>query len=115
MSFSFFISSSYQNISLSLSCCPVGKMYVWKEVMHEYISKDIFASWRNPAVALPRRLLNVLIVALPFSIFWLLLSRDRLPSFSIRPARTTMTHWHGWANIENLFVLYAANCQHEGQ
>lgn len=89
-------------------------MYVPKEFypskdMYEYVPKDIYSSWRNPTVALPRRLLNLLTVALPFSIFWLLLSHDHLPPFfSKGPATTTVTtHWHSWANVENLFVLYA--------
>ena len=93
-------------------------MYVPKEIyasqdMHEYLPKDIYASWRNPAVALPRRLLNLLTVVLPFSIFWLLLSHHRLPPFlSEGPAKTVTTHWHGWANVENLFVLYATKQYH---
>lgn len=91
-------------------------MYVPKDLygsqdMYEYVPKDIYASLRNPALALPRRVLSFLTVAVPFSIFWLLLSYDRLPSFlSAGPARTTTaTHWHGWAHVEHLFVLYATN------
>ena len=88
-------------------------MYVPKELygaqdMHEYVPKHIYASLRNPPVALPRRVLSFLTIAVPFSIFWLLLSHDGLPSFlSAGPARTTTTHWHGWANVENLIILYA--------
>ena len=89
-------------------------MYVPKEFypsqdMYEYVPKDIYASWRNPAVALPRRLLNLLTIVLPFSIFWLLLSYHHLPPvLSKGPATTVSSHWHSWANVENLFVLYAA-------
>lgn len=89
-------------------------MYVPKELyasqdMYEYPPKNVFASWRSPAVALPRRLLYLLTVVLPFSIFWLLLSHGRLPPLSSKgPATTITTHWDGWANVENLFVLYAA-------
>lgn len=82
--------------------------------MYEYIPKDIYASWRNPAVALFRRLLNllavVLLTALPVTIFWLLLSHDYLPPLLSKGSATTITtHWHGWAKVENLFVLYATN------
>lgn len=74
---------------------------------YTFLSKDIYASLRNPALALPRRVSSFLSVAVPFTIFWVLLSYDRLPSFlSAGPARTTATtHWHGWADVENLFVL----------
>lgn len=75
--------------------------------MYEYIPKDLYASLRNPALALPRRVLSFLTIAVPFSIFWLLLSYDRLPSFlSKGNARTTTTtHWHGWASVENMIVF----------
>ena len=88
-------------------------MYVLKDLytskgMYEYIPKDKYASWGNPASALPRRLLNLLTVVLPVSIFWLLLSHEHLPPLlSKGPAMTITTRWHGWANVENLFVLYA--------
>lgn len=93
------------------------KMYVPKEFygandMYDHVPKDLYASLRNPIVTLPRRVLTFLSVAVPFSIFWLLLSHDRLPSFvSLGPARvsTSTTHWHDWASVENLFVLYALN------
>ena len=76
--------------------------------MYEYPSKDIYASLRNPPFALPRRVLTFLTVIVPFTIFWTLLSYDRLPSFySLGPARTpSISHWQGWANVENMFVLY---------
>lgn len=92
-------------------------MYVPKDFyrvqgMYEHVPQDMYASWRNTAaVARPRRVLSLLTIALPFAIFWLLLSQDRLPSFlSKGPACTTATtHWHGWANVENLIVLYATS------
>lgn len=82
--------------------------------MYEYIPKDVYAFWRNPAVALPRRLLNLLavalLVALPVCIFRLLLSHDYLPHLiSKGPATTITTHWHGWADVEKIFVLYNTN------
>ena len=90
-------------------------MYVPKDLygvqgMYQHVSKDMYASWRNTTVARPRRVLSFLTIALPFTIFWLLLSYDRLPSaLSKGPACTTATtHWHGWANVENLIVLCAA-------
>ena len=77
--------------------------------MYEYFSKDIYASLRNPPFALPRRILTFLTVIVPFTIFWSLLSYDRLPSFlSSGPSSTpSISHWQGWANVENMFVLYA--------
>lgn len=79
--------------------------------MSEYVPKDIYASLRSTAVARPRRVLSFLTIALPLSIFWLLLSYDRLPSFSHPkgPACTTATHWRGWSSVENMIVLYATN------
>ena len=78
--------------------------------MYNYLPKDVSTSLRNPVVALPRRVLTFLTVAIPFTIFWLLLSGDRLPSFlSVGPARSTISHWHGWANVENIIVLYVIN------
>ena len=90
-------------------------MYVPKELyvaneMDEYVPKYIYTSLRNPAIALPRRVLSFLTVAVPFGVLYLLLSYDYLPSFlSLGPALTTPTptHWHGWANVETLIVLYA--------
>lgn len=79
--------------------------------MSEYVPKDIYASLRSTAVARPRRVLSFLTIALPLSIFWLLLSYDRLPSFSPPkgPACTAATHWRGWSSVENMIVLYATN------
>ncbi|KAM0797630.1 hypothetical protein BDR22DRAFT_810135 [Usnea florida] len=75
--------------------------------MYEYPSKDIYASLRNPPFALPRRILTFLTVIVPFTIFWTLLSYDRLPSFlSSGPSSTpSISHWQGWANVENMFVF----------
>ena len=75
--------------------------YVW-------IPKDVYASFCKPMVAFPRRILAFLTIAISLSIFWLLLFHNRLPSFlSVEFATGTTTHWHGWANIDNLIVLYA--------
>lgn len=74
---------------------------------YDYIPKDIYASLPNPALALPRRVLSFLTIAIPFTIFWIFLSYDQLPSFlSAGPAKTaTTTHWHGWDNVENVFAF----------
>ncbi len=90
-------------------------MYIPKDFyaageMDDYGSKDIYAPFRNPMLALNRRILTFVTIVVPFSIFWLLLSYDRLPSFiSVGHARTTSTRWDGWANVENLIVLYVTN------
>ena len=78
--------------------------------MYDDVPKDIYTSFlRNPIVALPRRVVTFLTVAVPFSICWLLLFYDHVPSFlSVGLARTT-PHWHGWASVENLIVLYATD------
>ena len=92
-------------------------MYVPKEFFgapdkYDYFPKDVYTSLRNPVVALPRRVLTFLTVAVPFTIFWLLLSSDRLPSFlSVGPARSTISQWHGWADVENIIVLYVISSQ----
>lgn len=84
-------------------------LYATKD-MYDYTFKDICASLRSPIASLPRRVLTSLAVALSFTILWLLLSYDHLPSFLVvGPASTASTHWHGWANVDNLFVLYATN------
>ena len=87
----------------------VPKEWYGARDMYEYYPKDIYASLRNPALALPRKVLTFLTIVVPFTIFWILLSYDRLPSFlSSGPARTlTTSHWQGWANVENMFILYA--------
>ena len=89
----------------------VAKEIYGSQGMYHYVpKKDIFASIRNPIVALPRRVLVLLSVLVSFSILWLLLSFDRLPSFlSLELTSTTTTHWRGWANVDNLIVLYATN------
>lgn len=89
----------------------VPKQFYGYQDKYEYLPKDIYASLRNPAVALPRRVLSFLTVAIPFSIFWLLLSYDHMLFFlSAGPAKTTTTtHWYGWANVENIITLYATN------
>ena len=98
------------------SCCSIlFSMYLAKELyttqdMYDYIPKDIYASLRNPIVALPRRYLAFLSIAASFSAVWLLLSYDRWPTFlSVHYTSTTTTHWHGWPNVENLIVLYATD------
>lgn len=88
-------------------------MYITKEFygahdMYDYyLPKDIYASFRNPALALPRRVLSFLTILVPFSIFWLLLSYDRLPSYLSKGPTgiAATTHWHGWPNVENVFVF----------
>lgn len=78
--------------------------------MSDWITKDICASLRNPIVTLPRRIWSFLTLAVLFSIFWFLLSHDRLPSFiSVGPTSTSTTNWRGWAHVDNIFVLYATN------
>ena len=77
---------------------------------NDCIPKDVYASFRKPMGVFPRRILVFFTIAISLSIFWLLLSYDRLPSFlSVELTTSTTTHWHGWANIENLIVLYATN------
>ena len=88
-------------------------MHVAKEVYatqnkNDCLPKDIYASSRKPMIAFPRRVLAFLTIAISLSIFWSLLSYDRLPSFFSVTTSTT-THWHGWANVDNLIVLYAIN------
>ena len=77
--------------------------------MYEYVPKDIYASLRSPALALTRRVLIFLTIAIPFTMLWYLLPYDRRPySLSAGPARITKnTYWHGWAQVENVIVLYA--------
>ena len=90
-------------------------MQVAKEVygsqnMYDHIPKDICTSFRKPMVAFSRRVLAFVTIAISLRILWFLLSYDRLPSFfSVEFGITTTTHWHGWANIDNLIVLYAIN------
>ena len=90
-------------------------MHVAKELYgnqnkYDCISKDVYGPFRKPMVAFPRRILVFLTIAISLSIFWLLLSYDRLPAFlSVEFATSTTTHWHGWANVNNLIVLYAIN------
>ena len=95
-------------------------MYILQEYFgtpdkYDYFPKDVYTSWRNPVVALPRRVLTFLTVVIPFTIFWLLLSCGRLPSLtSVGPARSTISHWHGWANVENIIALYVINTKARG-
>lgn len=79
--------------------------------MYDYNPKERRPFFCNPITSLPRRVLTSLALAVSFTILWLLLSYDHLPSFLlIGPASTTTTtHWHGWANVDNLFVLYDTN------
>ena len=90
-------------------------MHVAKELYatqnkNDCIPKDIYASCRKPMIAFPRRVLAFLTIAIFLSLFWFLLSYDRLPSFlSAEFTTSTTTHWHGWANVDNLIVLYASN------
>lgn len=84
----------------------ISKGFYGAQGMYDYVPKDLYPSFRNPALSLPRRVLSFLTIVVPFSVFWLLLSYDRLPSYlSKGPARITTTQWHGWANVENVFVF----------
>ena len=83
-------------------------MQVAKELYGSQKPKDIWTSFRKPMGTFPRRVLAFVTIAISLRILWVLLSYDRLPSFfSVEFATTTTTHWHGWANVDNLIVLYA--------
>ena len=95
-------------------------MHIAKELYNtqnenECIPKDFYAPFHKAMVVFPRRGLAFLTVAISLSIFWLLLSFDRLsfdrlPSFlpmKFATTSTSTTHWHGWTNVDNLIVLYA--------
>ena len=89
---------------------PVAKELYGNQNKYDCIPKDVYASFRKPMVAFPRRILAFLTIAISLSIFWLLLFYDRLPSFlSVEFTTSTTTHWHGWANVDNIIVLYAIN------
>ena len=88
----------------------VPKDFYGAKDMYDPTLKNIFASLCNPIASLPRRVLNCLALAVSFTILGLLLSYNHLPSFLlVGPATTTTTHWHDWANVDNLIVLYATN------